>query len=524
MGTMLPAPTMSSNAIYSIYLASWHNFVPESSSVSEITHVCLAFVSPSLFINPEPPSPSALEPFFTNTSAIRSQFPKNVKVLWALGGWGDTESFGVAARDETSRKLFAKNIKSLLDITNTDGKIGNGDDYKQPGTTNSAKTWEVDAFSKLVSELRSAIGPDKILSAAVPGLPRDMMAFGPDNIRKLVPHIDFFNIMTYDLMNRRDNVTAHHAGIEGSLEAVDRYIQNGVPPHKAILGFAFYAKWFKIIPLEEHHGPIRSPLGLPTVQMEDPDTGDDLGKSGAFVWSENPSTSVETSFKRAMALGQYDDRHEGHYFLDEDESVFWSWETPEAIVRKFKMVMQQKGLGGVFAWELGGDSRDWSHVKALNDVVKEAKSSGEKKQHRTTYYLMVRRPTLWFTLQPTFSFDGCNALVSNNAPSRPRAFTPCGDMDMDKSLEEYRDAMMKAFKEPLSNRDISDIWDNLQERPTHLCGAGKSLITWDEVWKSLVDVYGVYCLKEAVSAATKACNKGGHAPKRNSTPEILVMP
>ncbi|TGO75647.1 hypothetical protein BELL_0201g00180 [Botrytis elliptica] len=264
-GTILPAPAMSSNAIYSIYLASWHNFVPAPSLVSEITHVCLAFVSPSLFISPEPPSPSALEPFFTNTSAIRSQFPKDVKVLWALGGWGDTESFGVAARNETSRKSFAKNIKSLLHITNTDGKIGNGDDYKQPGTTNSAKTWEVDAFSNLVSELRSAIGPEKILSAAVPGLHRDMMAFGPDNLRKLVPHIDFFNIMTYDLMNRRDNVTVHHAGIEGSLEAVDRYIKNGVPPHKAILGFAFYAKWFKIIPLEEHHGPIRSPLGLPTV-------------------------------------------------------------------------------------------------------------------------------------------------------------------------------------------------------------------------------------------------------------------
>ncbi|KAF7908992.1 uncharacterized protein EAE98_012381 [Botrytis deweyae] len=381
---------MSSNAIYSIYLASWHNFVSEPSLVSEITHVCLAFVSPSLLISPEPPSPSALDPFFTNTSAIRSQFPKDVKVLWALGGWGDTESFGIAARNETSRKSFAKNIKSLLHITNTDGVDldweypgGNGDDYKQPGTTNSAKTWEVDAFSKLVSELRSAIGPEKILSAAVPGLHRDMMAFGPDNIRKLVQHIDFFNIMTYDLMNRRDNVTVHHAGIEGSLEAVDRYIKNGVPPHKAILGFAFYAKWFKIIPLEEHHGPIRSPLGLPTVQMEDLDTGADLGKSGAFVWTENPSTSVETSFKRAMALGQYDERHKGHYFLDEDESVFWSWETPEAIVRKFKMVMEQKGFGGVFAWELGGDSRDWSHLKALNNVVKEAKSSGEKKYDYT---------------------------------------------------------------------------------------------------------------------------------------------
>ncbi|KAF7864209.1 uncharacterized protein EAF02_010177 [Botrytis sinoallii] len=59
---------------------------------------------------------------------------------------------------------------------------------------------------------------------------------------------------------------------------------------------------------------------------------------------------------------------------------------------------------------------------------------------------------------------------------------------MDKSLEEYRDTMMKAFKEPLSHRDISDIWDNLRERPTDLCGAGKSPITWNEVWKSTPEI------------------------------------
>lgn len=136
----------------------------------------------------------------------------------------------------------------------------------------------------------------------------------------------------------------------------------------------------------------------------------------------------------------------------------------------------------------------------------------------------IQGPRYGFAFKPTSVSNGFNALVSNTTPLKFRSFRSYGHRDMNKSLDEYRDAMMKAFKEPLSHRDISDIWDNLQERPTDLCGAGKSPITWDEVWKSLVDVYGVYCLKEAVSAATKACNKGGHAPKRNSTPEILVPP
>lgn len=42
--------------------------------------------------------------------------------MWAMGGWGDTEGFGVAARTEESRKLFSRNVKHLLDVTGTDGE------------------------------------------------------------------------------------------------------------------------------------------------------------------------------------------------------------------------------------------------------------------------------------------------------------------------------------------------------------------------------------------------------------------
>ena len=40
----------------------------------------------------------------------------------AIGGWGDTAGFGVAAATETSRKQFARNIKSMVDATGADGK------------------------------------------------------------------------------------------------------------------------------------------------------------------------------------------------------------------------------------------------------------------------------------------------------------------------------------------------------------------------------------------------------------------
>lgn len=44
---------------------------------------------------------------------------------------------------------------------------GNGADYKQ--VPNSAKAYQVDAYPKALAAIRSAIGPNKLLSIAVPG-------------------------------------------------------------------------------------------------------------------------------------------------------------------------------------------------------------------------------------------------------------------------------------------------------------------------------------------------------------------
>ena len=40
----------------------------------------------------------------------------------AIGGWGDTEGFDVAAATESSRKLFAQNVNSMVEATGADGK------------------------------------------------------------------------------------------------------------------------------------------------------------------------------------------------------------------------------------------------------------------------------------------------------------------------------------------------------------------------------------------------------------------
>jgi GH18 family chitinase len=180
--------------------------------------------------------------------------------------------------------------------------------------------------------------------------------------------LDFFNIMTYDLMNRRDTITKHHTGVELSLEAIETYLALGVPAEKANLGFAFYIKWFKTAPGIDCWKT--GPVGCPAALMEDPSTGADLGKAGAFSWVDGVPEELVTSYRKAMEKGMYDDVHGGHYWWDSEEEIWWSWDNPRAISLKFPLIVEKLGLGGAFAWGLGEDSRDWRHLKALNEGVK----------------------------------------------------------------------------------------------------------------------------------------------------------
>lgn len=74
---------------------------------------------PGTFNQPEPSS----WPLFTTVEIARSKFAPGTMVMVATGGWGDTEGFSVAAANESSRKLFAQNIKLMVEATGADGKL-----------------------------------------------------------------------------------------------------------------------------------------------------------------------------------------------------------------------------------------------------------------------------------------------------------------------------------------------------------------------------------------------------------------
>jgi chitinase len=240
----------------------------------------MAFANSSLFTT----SPGGEYTPFESVSSMRSRFDSGTKIMIAIGGWGDTAGFSEGVKTNSSRALYAKNVATMLDNLGFDGVDidweypgGNGADYKQ--NPNSGKTSEIETFPLLLSAIKSAIG-DKLLSIAVPGREGDMIAYTTTQAPKIWPSVDFVNIMTYDLMNRRDNITAHHTSINGSLATIDYYLDTlCLPAKKANLGFAFYAKYFTTDPAY----PCDNGLGCTTVLLEDAE-GTDTGKSSAITF------------------------------------------------------------------------------------------------------------------------------------------------------------------------------------------------------------------------------------------------
>lgn len=99
-------------------LSRQHNDVPEPNLVSEVTHVAIAFM-PSSGFNEENPS---AWPLFTTVEEVRSKFAKGTSIMVAIGGWGDS-GFPIAARTDYNRKLFAKNVKAMVEYTGADGSL-----------------------------------------------------------------------------------------------------------------------------------------------------------------------------------------------------------------------------------------------------------------------------------------------------------------------------------------------------------------------------------------------------------------
>ncbi|KAJ5220133.1 hypothetical protein N7468_009337 [Penicillium chermesinum] len=425
---------------FAMYIDEYHvTDLPGADKTQDIDYAIMAF-APSELFNSD--SPASFTPF-ESPDTMRKRFSPNTKLMIAIGGWGDEAGFSAAAKDDAGRKRYAKNVAAMLDANGFDGVDidweypgGNGQDYKQ--VPNSEKTSEIETYPKFLAAMREAIG-NKTLSIATPARKQDFIAFNNETGPEIWKSVDMVNVMSYDILNRRDTVTGHHSSVQGSLDVVNDYLDWGLEPEKINLGFAYYAKWFTTDPNSDC---ATHPIGCKMVKLEN-DDGSDNGKSGALTFeagtmaappanlavstngkcgageaSKCPDgqccsaygncgtgddfcqagclsdygtckgVSITDSWRRAQEDGKTDEEAGGQYYWDAETNLFWTWDTPDLIARKFSDIVEAKKLGGVMAWSLGEDTYQFAHLKAMQNGVESStarKGTAAKKAHAAVH-------------------------------------------------------------------------------------------------------------------------------------------
>ncbi|UOB16797.1 glycosyl hydrolase family 18 protein [Abyssalbus ytuae] len=174
---------------------------------------------------------------------------KGVKVMASIGGWSMCKHFPEMAADAAKRARFIEDCKKLINM----GFDGIDLDWEYPGPFAGMNFTGSNAdfanFATLVQEIRNAIGPDKLITAAMAADPAKLDGF---NWSQLASTMDYFNMMTYDFNGGWSNIAGHNAPVypyDGA-EAPDFNWQStftklqslGVPSYKINFGIPFYGR------------------------------------------------------------------------------------------------------------------------------------------------------------------------------------------------------------------------------------------------------------------------------------------
>lgn len=298
-----------------------------------------------------------------------------LKVLISLGGWTWSRGFSDAARPE-NREAFVRScidayIRGNLPVV--DGAGGPGAaagvfdgidiDWEYPVACGLAcgRPEDRQNFTALLAEFR------RQLDAVRPGLELTVaVGAGIDKIRVTDPgqyhqYLDAILVMTYDFNGAWDPQTNHHSALFRSPnepntgdrlyyntdDALNAFIQRGVPASKLHIGIGFYGRGW---------------TGVPNVN-------NGLYQNGRAATGTYEAGIEDYKVLKNLGWPSFRDNGAGAHWIF-NGSTFWSYDDPQT-VREKMLYARQMGLGGAFFWELSGDDAQGSLSRAIHEGLRQ---------------------------------------------------------------------------------------------------------------------------------------------------------
>jgi chitinase len=273
----------------------------------------------------------------TKLVALKKTNP-NLKIIISLGGWGGCKTCSAVFNTETGRKEFAQSVLKLFKEYNVDGldldweypalESLPGHDFMPEDRSN---------FTFLIRILRETVGPGYELSFAAGGF-RDYLAKSVE-WSKVMPLVNYVNMMTYDLVNGNSKRTGHLTSLystpeqsESTDHAVMFLDSIGVPMQKVVIGLTFYGRTFSGV---------------------DP-ANNGLYQKGKFNNYVNYK-DFEKTFSAESGYQQYwDNKAKAPYAYNSASKTFATFDNLRSVMEKTKYA-KDRNLGGVMFWELSGD-------------------------------------------------------------------------------------------------------------------------------------------------------------------------
>lgn len=287
---------------------------------------------------------------------LKARNPK-LKVYLSLGGWGGCKSCSEVFASKKGRKEFAKSVKKLLETYQADGLDL---DWEYPAIEgHPGHPWmkkDRPNFTDLVRLLRKELGWGYELSFAAGGFTK----FLEESIewKKVMPRLNYVNVMSYDLVNGYSTVTGHHTPLYSNkeqLESTDhavRFLDSiGVPMKKVIIGAAFYGRvWENVANINNG-----------------------LYQSGKFKRGVSYSALEHYMQENPGFQSYWDDVAQAPYLYNPQAQLFLTHDNELSVSLKTKYA-KQKGLGGIMFWQLAEDVAP--SIKSDSLPNKEVKQEG----------------------------------------------------------------------------------------------------------------------------------------------------
>lgn len=313
--------------------------------VDELTHLIFSFLHlKGTQLTVDSPADSVT---LRQLSALKVQYP-HLNVMVSLGGWGGCAPCSAAFSTAKGRRAFAQSTKRILDEYHLDG-IDLDWEYPAiqgyPGHLFTLQDRQ--HFTALIKQLRRTLGKTKEITFAAGGF--DQYLRNSIEWSKVVPLVNYVNLMSYDLVNGYSKVTGLHTPLyssSGQPESVDhaiRYLDSiKIDMHKVVIGAAFYARVWTAVP-DTDHGLFQSGTFTAMVNYRDFDTYFKPADGFVFYWN-NASQAPYCYSAEKHAFGTFDDARSVQLKTD---------------------YVKEKGLGGIMFWELTCDKAKDGLLEAI---------------------------------------------------------------------------------------------------------------------------------------------------------------